>query len=161
VTLLLGAALALSACGPQDAGAAAIVNGTVISDQDVQTITGQLNTISPDGQKLSSSNALLSLILEPYVLAEAARVDKVVVSAADARKVIAKVANPSPKTIKFVQTQLVIQGLNEASKASIVKEIGKAKITVNPRYGTFDATRVELTPTSPNWIKPSATPSAQ
>jgi len=155
-TLLLGAAPALSACGAaQEAGAAAIVNGTVISDQDVQTVAGQLNKISPEGQKLSSSNALLSLILAPYVLAEAKQVDKAV-SVSDARKVIQKVADPAPKTIAFVQMQLALQGLDEASRAAVVKKIGQAKITVNPRYGTFDATAIAITPTAPNWIKASA-----
>ena len=150
-TLLLGATLALSACGAQEAGAAAIVNGTVISDRDVQTVAGQLNTISQGGEKLSSSNALLSLILAPYVIAEAQRAGKAV-SASQARQVIAKVADPAPSTIEFVRMQLAIQQLDQASKTSIVNQVGKAKITINPRYGTFDATEIALTPISPNWF---------
>ena len=160
--LLLGATLTLSACGAvQEASAAATVNGTVISDQDVQTIPAQLNTLAQDGQeKLTPSNALLSLILAPYVLDEAKRAGKTV-SPADARKVVAKLANPAPSTLRFLEMQIALSQLDEASKASIVKELGKAKITVNPRYGTFDATQVALTPSSPNWIKPSASPPAK
>lgn len=153
--LLLGATLALSGCGAQQSGAAAIVNDTVISDQDVQTVSAEVNRIDPDGQKLSSSDALLSLILAPYVLAEAKRAGKTV-SASQARKVIAKVTDPSPSTITFVQMQLAVQQLDDASKSSIVGELGKAKITVNPRYGTFDATQIAITPTAPNWIKATA-----
>ena len=161
LTLLLSAALALSACGgAQQSDAAAIVDGKVIKDQDVQTVLSQLNAISPEGQKLTSDNAVLSLILAPYVLAEAKRVDKSV-SDADARKVIAKVAKPAPVTVTFVQMQLALQGLEEASKAAIVQKIGKAKITVNPRYGTFDATQIAIIPSSPNWIKPTATAPAK
>ena len=159
-TLLLGASLALTACdAAQESGAAAIVNDAVISDQDVQTVTAELNSISPAGEKLSVSNALLSLILEPYVLAEAEKAKKTV-SVEEARKVIEKVADPSPRTISFVQMQLALPELDQPSREAIVKELGKARITVNPRYGTFDPTQVTLTPVSPNWIKPSATPSS-
>jgi hypothetical protein len=161
MTLLLGASLALTACGAaQESGAAAIVNDAVISDQDVQTVTAEVNSISPEGEKLSLSNALLSLILEPYVLAEAEKAKKTV-SDAEARKLIEKVADPSPRTISFVQMQMVLPALDQTARESIVKELGKAKITVNPRYGTFDPTQVTLTPASPNWIKPSATPPPQ
>ena len=153
--LVLGATLALSGCGAQQSGAAAIVNDTVISDQEIQTVSEQVNQIDPAGQKLSSSDALLSLILAPYVLAEAKRAGKTI-SASQARQVIAKVANPSPSTIEFVQMQLAVQQLDDASKSSIVGQLGKAKITVNPRYGTFDPQRIVITPTAPNWIKNSA-----
>lgn len=152
---MLGATLALSACGAQQSGAAAIVNDTVISDQELQSVSDQLNKLALGGQKLGSSDALISLIIAPYVLAEAKKAGKTV-SAAEARKVIAKVADPSPSTISFVQTQLAIQKLDQASKDAILKELGKVKITVNPRYGAFDAKQVALTPISPNWIKTSA-----
>ena len=156
--LLLGATVAVSGCGAQQPSAAAIVNDTVISDQDVQSVSNQLNKLATDGQQLKTSDALLSLILAPYVLAEAKRVGKTV-SDSQARQVIAKVTDPSPSTIQFVQMQLEIQGLDQASKTSIVNQLGKAKITVNPRYGTFDAKQVTLTPITPNWFKATA-PSA-
>jgi len=156
--LVLGATAAVSGCGAQQSSAAAIVNDTVISDQDVQSVSNQLNKLATDGQQLRTSDALLSLILAPYVLAEAKRVGKTV-SDSQARQVIAKVTDPSPSTIQFVQMQLEIQGLDQASKTSIVNQLGKAKIIINPRYGTFDAKQVTLTPITPNWFKANA-PSA-
>ncbi len=155
--LVLGATLALSGCGAQQANAAAIVNDTVISDNDVQTVSKEVNQIDAGGQKLSSSDALLSLILAPYVMAEAKHAGKTV-SAAQARQVIAKVANPSPSTITFVQMQLAVQQLDDASKGAIVAELAKAKITVNPRYGTFNPEQIVITPTAPNWIKSTLAP---
>ena len=162
LALVIGASLALSGCGTQQPGAAAIVNDTavrhqdiVISDEDVQSVPLELNALAQGGQELKVSDALLSLILAPFVLDEAQRVGKTV-SASEARKVIAKVANPSPSTIAFVQMQLAIQKLDQASKTLIVDELGKVKITVNPRYGAFDVTKIALTPISPNWVKPSA-----
>ena len=158
LTLVLGATLALSACGAQQSRAAAIVDDTVISDQDVQSVSDQLNKLAQGAQQLKTGDALISLILAPYVLAEAQRAGKAV-SATQARKVIAKVPDPSPSTIKFVQMQLAIQQLDQASKTSILNQLGKVKITVNPRYGAFDAKQIALTPITPNWIKTTA-PSA-
>jgi len=162
LALVIGASLTLSGCGTQQPGAAAIVNDTavrhqdlVISDEDAQSVPLELNTLAQGGQELKVSDALLSLILAPYVLDEAERVGKTV-SVSEARKVIDKVANPSPSTIAFVQMQLSIQKLDQASKTRIVDELGKVKITVNPRYGAFDVTQIALTPIEPNWIKASA-----
>ncbi|MHB8274215.1 MAG: SurA N-terminal domain-containing protein [Dermatophilaceae bacterium] len=159
--LVIGATLVLSGCGAQEAGAAAIVNGTVISEQDVQSVPEQLNKLAQGGQQLRTSDALLSLILAPYVLAEAKRAGKTV-SASQARLVIAKVSDPSPSTIEFVQMQLAVRQLDQASKTSIVNELGKAKITINPRYGSFDAKKVAIAPISPNWfVKTDAVPPAK
>ena len=157
LTLLLGATLAVSACGAQQAGAAAIVDGKSISDQDVQTASLQLNTLSP-GQPVLPSLVLRNLILEPYVLAEAG---KSTPGDATVRKAIAKLVNPSPATMDVVRTDLAIQALSPASKASILNKLSKVKITVNPRYGTFDATRVTVLATSPDWIKATASTGAK
>jgi hypothetical protein len=155
--VLLGASLALSACGAQQAGAAAIVNGSTISDKDVQTASLQLATLTTaqQQQQVSTRLVLLNLILAPYVIAEADRTGKGV-TAAQARKAIPKVANPSPTLVEFVQMQLAIPNLTQTSKNSILAKLAKANITVNPRYGTLDPKQAALTPTSPDWIKAGA-----
>ena len=160
VALLLSAALALSACGSvQQPGAAAIVNGTAISDQDLQTVSRQLDSINPDGQKSPPSELLIRLIVARFVLAEAERAHKTI-SVAKARTAIPQLADPAPATITLVQMQEVVPKLDQASKDSIDKEIRNAKITFNPRYGTFDPIQ-GVVPNSPNWIKTSPTPSAR
>jgi|BarGraNGADG00312_2_1021985.scaffolds.fasta_scaffold28874_2 hypothetical protein len=155
LSILLGATLALSACGAQEAGAAAIVNGTAISEHDVQIVADQINALALGGQKISPSEVLYILILAPYVRDEAKRTSKTV-SASEARKAVAKVADPAPATIEFVQMQIAGQRLDEASATSILSKLRVAKITINPRYGTFDAVKVVITATSPNWMKASA-----
>ena len=152
LSLLLGATLALSACGSQAPGAAAIVDGSTISDKDVQTVALELNTIAQGQTKLTPSVVLLNLILAPYVLSEAGRTGKTVPDA-QARSVIAKVPNPSPATMDFVRMQLAIPNLSTASKTAILAKLAKADVNVNPRYGTFDPARIEMLPSSPNWIK--------
>ena len=157
MTLLVGATLTLSGCDAvQQADAAAIVNDTVVSDQDVQTVSRQLSAVDPQAQNLGF--VLVNLMVGPYVLAEAERVHKTV-SDADVRKAIPNVVDPSPATITYLQMQGALAQLDDNSKVAIVKELSKAKITINPRYGAFDTTQ-GLIPNSPNWIKPSATPSS-
>lgn len=160
LALSLAAPLVLSGCGTQEIRAAAIVDGNAISDKDVQTVAGQINALNTSGQKIASKDVLFFLILAPFIRDEARRTGKTV-SAADARKAIAKVSDPAPATIELVQMQLEGQKLDQASGASIVKALGKAKITVNPRYGTFDAKTVALVPNVPNWIKAGAAPGAK
>jgi hypothetical protein len=143
LVLLLGATLALSGCGTQQASTAAIVDGTPITEQAVQSVSRQ--------QDVTSSTALLGLILAPYVFAEGNRVRQ---SASDVEvlAVIDKVSKPSLATAQFVRTRLVLEKLTPASQITVVNELSKAKITVNPRYGTFKAL-LGLVPNNPNWIK--------
>ena len=158
--ILLGATLGLSACGAQQAGAAAIVGGTTISDTTVQSVALQLNPLAAGGQQLTPSIVLVNLILAPYVIAEANRTGKGVSDAA-ARKVIAKVTDPTRATLDFVKMQLEIQVISQASKNSILAKLEKAKITVNPRYGTFESKQVAIVPITPDWIKTSASSGAK
>jgi len=153
--VLVGATLSLSACdSAQEAGAAAIVNGTVIGDQEVQTVSTQVRPVDPEAQ--NPGYVLINLMIVPFVLAEADRANKTI-SEADARKALPNLVDPSPATIKYLQMKGALGQLDDVSKAAIVKELSKAKVTVNPRYGTFDLAQ-GLIPNSPNWIKPSATP---
>jgi hypothetical protein len=154
--VLFVAAMGLSGCGAQQADAAAIVDGTAISEKDVQTVTRQLNSLAQGEQKLVPSDILMNLILMPYVLAEAGRTGKVVPDA-QARKVIAKVSNPTRKTIDLVRMNLAIESLTPADRTAILARLGKAEITVNPRYGTFNPKKkLAIVATTPNWIKVGA-----
>ena len=157
LALLLSVTLGLSACGAiQQSGAAATVNGTAISDQDLQTVTTQLNSIAPEGRKSPTREFLVNMIVARFVLAEADRAHKTI-SDADARKAFPNLPNPAPPTMKLFQMEGVLPQLDQASRDSIGKQIRAAKITINPRYGTFDVAK-GIVPNSPNWLRPSATP---
>ena len=157
LTVLLGATLGISACGPQEASSAAIVNGVSISDQDVQSISDQVNALNQGGQKFSPNDALLGLILAPYVRDEARRVHKTVAESQAKDFIKSKIPHPSAATLTFFEMNLAAQGLDQASKNLIVGELNKAKITVNPRYGRFDPKQIKVIPISPDWFKASAT----
>ena len=157
LALALGASFAVSACGTQEPSAAAIINGRSISERDVQSVTDQVNALSQGGQKLSSSNALLSLILAPYVRDEAKRVHKTLAESQAKDFIKSKIPHPSAATLTFFEMNLAVQELDQASKNLIVGELNKAKITVNPRYGRFDPKQIKVIPISPDWFKASAT----
>lgn len=165
VVLLLGASLLVSACEPKQSDTAAVVNDTVISEEDVQTVSRQISTLN-EGQPFTTSNALFGLILAPFVFAEGNRQRK---SIADEQvlQVIGKVPNPTPATADFVKMNLLLQQLDPASQNLVGTELGKARIVVNPRYGKYlpkrglvprcDRSASELC-INPNWIKVSTTP---
>lgn len=153
MALLLGVTLALSACGTQQPSAAAVVNETVISDKDVQNVSLQISELDPNSEKLAPTNALVSLILEPYVVAEGNRVGKSV-SDAEVLKVIDKISDPTVATANFVRMQILAQQLDEASQLVVADQVGKADITLNPRYGIFNA-KQGFTRIPPNWLKPT------
>jgi hypothetical protein len=154
--VLFVAAVVLSGCGAPQPGAAAIVDGATISEHDLQTVTGQLNSMAQGEQKLVPSDILMNLILMPYVLAEADRAGKGIPDA-QARKVIAKVPSPARQTLDLVRMNMAIESLTPDAKTAILAKLGKAEITVNPRYGTFDPKKkLAIVSTTPNWIKASA-----
>jgi hypothetical protein len=156
--LLLAAAVLLTGCGGQRPGAAAVVDGRVISDDDAQQVAQQISTVPGVQQKLTPADTLVSLILAPFVIDEAQK-DGKGISEDQARAAVKEIKNPTPATLEFVRTSLAANALSEQARTAVLSEVGKAKITVNPRYGTLDRKQLTLKAPAPNWIKPAA-PSA-
>jgi hypothetical protein len=160
--VMLGASLLLSACGAQQPGAAAVVNGDTIRDQDVQRIALDLKQLSPDQKQADPGKVLGAMIIAPYILAEAKRTGHDVTDA-QARTAIAKgIPNPSPQTVDLFRSQVAVQFLDQAAAPNILTKLGKAEITVNPRYGTvnprfdmLDVKQALIIPTVPNWMPTS------
>ena len=150
--LVLGAAVLLSGCGDQQPGAAAVVDGRVISDTDAQQVAAQISTVPGVQQKVTPADTLVSLILAPYVLDQAEK-DGKGISESQARAAVKEIKNPAPATLEFVRTSLAANGLSEQARAAVLAEVAKAEITVNPRYGTLDRKKLQLTPPAPNWIE--------
>lgn len=153
--LVLGAAVLLSGCGAQQPGAAAVVDGRVISDTDAQQVAAQISTVPGVQQKVTPADTLVSLILAPYVLDQAEK-DGKGVSESQARAAVKEIKDPAPATLDFVRTSLAANGLSDRARAAVLADVAKAKITVNPRYGTLDRKKLQLTPPAPNWIKATA-----
>jgi hypothetical protein len=159
IVLLLGVALLLSACAPRQSDTAAVVNNTVISENDVQTVSRQLSTLNQGREPFSVSNALFGLILAPFVIAESNRQRKSVTDE-QVLQIIGKIPKPTPATARFVKMQLLLQQLDPASQNVVGTELGRARIVVNPRYGSY-LPKQGLVQASPNWIKVNTPPAAR
>jgi hypothetical protein len=144
----------LAACGTTQAGAAAIVGGRRISVEQVQTATEQVRALLRDSS-LSQQLVLGWLIANPYVVTVAGEQGKAV-SRNDAVTLFRQAnvtsssggTTPSEAAVTAVQTGYALQLLTSpqtstpesAKKAidEILADLKAAKVSVNPRYGTFD-----------------------
>ena len=162
--LVLGAALATAGCGATTADRAAVVDGSVISETELQSAMREVNGMEPAllQQPLTPSGTLTALVQAPVVLAVLA--DKgVAVSDSVARQAAAQrgLAEPSEATLQIVRLATAIgtaqeQGVvTEAEANEVNKRLAELDVEVNPRYGTYDATNASVTLTQPAWITPA------
>lgn len=153
--------LALSGCGV-DAGAAAVVDGRRISVAEVQQATEQVNRIVSADGRFTQRVSLSYLIVEPYLVAEAAEAG-VGVTQDQAVRIFSQFRYKDPRTgsttpsdaavalVRAVLAVNVLQGSTltdgatplpaaqgEAAMQQVVADLQAADITVNPRYGSFE-----------------------
>ncbi|MGN6610199.1 MAG: hypothetical protein ACTHLJ_00340 [Angustibacter sp.] len=159
------AAVALAACTPAQAGAAAVVGDRRISTNEVSQATQGIKQGNPQlaqGQGLDRT-VLFFLVISPYVLS-AAEQNGVGVSADTARQMLPNTPDPDPGAVRVLRTFVALQKLQEAGKndalTQIQKDVTAAEPELNPRYGTFDVKQMAVVDAPPNWIAPSAEPTA-
>jgi hypothetical protein len=174
---------ALSGCSTQ-AGAAALVGDRRISVSDLQTATTQLKALVQDPAQITQQLVLGWLIANPYAVRVAAKKGKGV-SRDDALRFFSQAnfkdaaggTTPSEPAVSAVQTAYALQLLagqdvdQQTAKANvdeIIAGLKADKVTVNPRYGSFDyawdpqTQAFTLSPRNVDWLStPSSTPSAQ
>ncbi len=172
VALIGAGALALSGCGSADT--AAVVDGRVISEQAVQTATMEYNqqiaaltqralaaNQQPNAQPLTTDAVVNWFVWAPILLDEAAAFGQPQ-SASMAEATLTDVQDPAPATIELVRAQNALQAIRGDVGASqkVLDRIHRLKVTVNPRYGTYDPQTGLLGASTPNWLPtPSPTPS--
>ncbi len=165
--LALGVALATAGCGVTSADRAATVDGTVISESDLQSTMREVNAMEPAllQNPLSPSGTLTALVQAPVVLDVLA--DKgVAVSDSVARRTASErgLTDPSEGALKIVRLATAIgsaqQGgqITEADAATLQERLGALDVTVNPRYGTFDPQTASVQLTQPGWITSTDAP---
>lgn len=158
-TLALAALLPVSGCAGQNPNTAAVVNGTVISEKDIDAASRDLAALGTSGQSITKQDILLALILRPFVV-EAAQRRGTMVSQSEARAALAKeIPDPSPATLDFAQASLVSRRLPQQELTALAQQIGTASVTINPRYGAFDLQR-GMVPAPENWLDAAAQPTA-
>jgi hypothetical protein len=182
---VLAASLALTpllgACGTQ-AGAAAVVGDRRITVGELQTATSEVRSIVQDPSQVNQQLVLGWLIAHPYVVQVASEQGKGV-SRQDAESFFTRSnfttaaggTTPSESSVDAVQTAYALSLLTgqdstpEVAKKSVdevLADLKAARVTVNPRYGTFDyrwdeqSQTFTLSPRSPNWLAPAGPPPA-
>jgi hypothetical protein len=146
--------LAVSGCATADT--AAVVNGHRITEQEVQEATTQITEAYPDST-LNAANALSSLVMAGFINQVADENGKGLSDSA-AKAAITEIADPSPATLELVKSSLSSQQLTTVEQGKVVEMARKAQVSMNPRYGTFDAKQVRFDASKPNWIKAEPVP---
>ncbi len=156
-SLVLAAALLTTACGTTQPGAAATVGDRVISEAELTTAVEELNAAGVSQDKLTPAIVLPYLIMEPSV------VDFTTSQGGgdpmDAARQFLRtkgLADPADSTVRVMSSATIVQevmGAGGAAADELASVIAKSKVSVNPRYGSFDATNpLRLVNSLPAWI---------
>lgn len=161
--LLLGGALVTSGCGSTQAEQAAVVDGRVIPESEVQAVMEEFNAMEPARLQnpFTPSSALSALVQARPGLAFFE--DNGVVasrSAAVASARSAGIDEPSEGTIEVLRFLDALQQaststqFSQEDQAEFFSRIAEQDVEVNPRYGTFDAENLSVAATLPSWVTP-------
>lgn len=170
----VGAALgatALAGCtSTPTSDTAAVVDGSVIKESDVQQAASQLTTAVTPEQPVSPGQvldlAIKAKAINAYAEDRGRAVAPSVVRAPFAEKGI---NDPNPVALDVLGS---IQALNQfrdpasgqldqVTGQAILEKLTKASVTVNPRYGTWNAAETSLAADTPDWLDPQGAPAAQ
>jgi hypothetical protein len=164
--LVLGVALVTAGCGNTEANRAAVVDGRVIHETEVQSAMTQVNSMDPAllQQQLSPSTTLTALIQAPIVLDYLAG-KGVVASETVAREEARQrgVADPSAGTLEIVRYARALTDaqnsavLTQAESIELSQALQQQDVVVNPRYGEFDPGSAAVSVTLPDWVTPYST----
>lgn len=156
VVLIVGLLTGCSGAGRPDT--AAVVGGKAISAEDLRLATQQLSeNVNPQvTEKFVLSMLILNeLATEPAAAAGLWRPD------AEFNAVLLKVPQPAPATVAALSGLYASTAMNEAGlNGQLIQRARTLGVSVNPRYGSFDASTAGLGNPLPNWIRPSGPGSA-
>ena len=157
--LMLASALVTTGCGSLEAGRAATVDGRVITQDEVDSVMTEVNSMGILQQPFTPTSALTALVrAEPALrfFEENGVVASRSVALQNAHD--NGVARPSESTIEVLR---FFNALNEAAQSQrftpedeseLVARIAEQDVSVNPRYGDFSADAAAVAPTTPPWI---------
>lgn len=160
-------AIGLSGCGGAHPNTAAIVNGTTISESDLDAVAHDLGPYLTRGSSLPRVNVLTALILRPMIT-EQMRASGTMVSPEEAANALYQAAirtgppesgAPGPQewsepTKELAQAQVGMETLSGADRERVLAALSKATIEVSPKYGSFKIPEGIVAPVE-NWIDAS------
>ena len=160
--LVLGAALVTAGCGATTANRAAVVDGTVIPETDLQAAVSEINGMDPAllQEKLTPSGTLTALVQAPVVL-DYLEGKGIVVSDSVASEEAASrgVAEPSEATLSVIKLASAISAaqqsgqLTEADAQALSEQLRSQDVEVNPRYGSFNPDTASVQLGQPSWVE--------
>lgn len=159
--LALAGLLALSACsGTSSAETAAVVDGRVITEQQVRDAVEQINGAFNPEQPITAAQALTLLIRAPYINQAAADAGRAQSESAARAALRDFPGTPADSTVEILQAEASLQQIDEAGRQELTEQFAELDMDINPRYGRFDPQQASLVAHQPNWIVPSSAPSA-
>ncbi|MEI2778737.1 MAG: hypothetical protein V9G19_22770 [Tetrasphaera sp.] len=146
--------LGLGGCGIGNADVAAKVDGRVITEDAARTAAEQINQAFTPDQPLTMANAIDLLISSGSVLEVAEAKGQTVTVDAALAALAGKVENPTPETIDLLRANAAWNMIGQDPQApqALAAALDKKRISVNPRFGTYDKEQLTLAPAAPNWI---------
>ncbi|MFX0538132.1 hypothetical protein ACQBAT_03095 [Ornithinimicrobium sp. Y1847] len=166
VSFAVATALALTGCSGVGSDTGLTVEGTDYSVAELQQAASQFASASAepaDSRRVIADLALLPIFDEVFAGSPAAATDSRVRSALSD----SGISDPGPATLDARRSRYYQQLLNDPSilqdpsmadvlaKATAItqEDIDALQIEVNPRYGTWDASRGGLLQEQPAWIR--------
>lgn len=148
------ATIGLSGCGASlGTDMAAVVDGRVITQTEAADVARQINEAFTPQQPLTLADAVTLLIRAPYINDLAQREGKPVTETV-ARSALSKnLTEPAADaTVDVLRADAAAQTLTEPEKVELSQKFNALKVTVNPRYGTYDSHRAVLDHKLPDWV---------
>ena len=160
--LALAAALGTAACGASTADRAAVVDGTVIRETDLQAAMSEINGMDPAllQEQLTPTGTLTALVQAPVVLDYLAGKGVVVSDSVASREAADRgVAEPSEGTLQVIKFASAISAaqesgqLTDADGQALSEQLRSQDVDVNPRYGAFDPDTASIQLGQPSWVE--------
>lgn len=153
VALVLGTSLALAGCSVAGPNTAAVVNGTRITEQDVDIAVRQVNEAFRPQTPFTPDKALTALIWAPEIL-DFAAANGFPQSESAARAMIS-LPDPAPSTVLLVRSSNALGHLTQEHQVELSERLKGLHVKVNPKFGTFDNSQAMIVPDQPDWLTTS------
>jgi hypothetical protein len=160
--LAVGTAVVTSGCGESTADRAAVVDGSVITETELQSAMKEVNAMDPAllQEKLTPSGTLTALVQAPVVLEFLAQQGIVISDSVATRDAADRgIVDPGDSTIEVVKLASAISAAQQSGQlgdtAPLLQQLREQEVQVNPRYGTYDTETASISLGLPSWIAPA------
>ena len=167
VAAVAAVALALGACSPREAGAAAVYGDQRITTEQLSDAVQGIRQGNPDIAQSPGleQTVLFYLVVAPFLLPKAEAAGAGVSDDEAATQLLPKATDPDPQSLRVLRTFLALQKLQQGGGTQVLQQVQQqvqaANVRINPRFGRLDTSQLEIVARQPNWlVRPPATPAA-